>query len=226
MHTPDSHAAEQADLALHALRGQLWARAHHEAAHAVVGTLLGGRVTGAAIWPGPPVSGRVVLTGLHEGPDAGTAPDQFVLVRRIVYLLAGPIAEQIAGGMGMIANEPASRVAAMLLEGVRDQTALGQSNEDRPREGQPTDGLPPDVLTVVGLLLDHFGPDGEAELAAAVDHLPLHVENLLRERWRAVEMILASLLRHGRLTDDQFRALFAEALPGAEMTALLDPSSA
>ena len=222
MGTPDSpHAAEQADRERHALRAQLWVRAHHEAAHAVVGTLLGGRVTGAAIWPGPPMSGRVVLTGLDDGPDAGTAPDQFVLVRRIVYVLAGPIAEQIAGGMGMIANEPASRVAAMLLEGVRDQTAPGQ-----PPEGQPADGLPADILTVVGLLLDHFGPDGEAELAAAVDHLPLHVENLLRERWSAIEMIVVSLLRHGRLTEDQFRTLFAEALPGAEMAALLDPSSA
>lgn len=207
---PESEADAQAEIQPHELPVLLWARAHHEAAHAVVGTLLGGTVTEAAIWSGPPVGGRVLLTGLGDVP--GAAIDQYGLVRRIVYHLAGPIAEQIAGGgAGMIANEPASRVAAALLDGVREPAMIGPSA---------------DLATVVGLMRDHFGPEGEAELAAAVDHLPLHVETLLRERWSPVEVIAISLLRHGRLTDEQVRALFAEALPGAEMAALLDPSSA
>jgi RNA polymerase sigma factor (sigma-70 family) len=105
-------------------------------------------------------------------------------------------------------NRPAEQV---LLEAVRDPSTTAQEA---------------DVGGVAGLMQDHFGPQGEADLAAAVDHLPLHVENLLRDRWSAVEVIAVSLLRHGRLTDDQFRALFAEALPGVEMAALLDPSSA
>ena len=113
----------------------MWARAHHEAAHAVVGTLLGGQVTEAAIWAGPPVSGRVVLTGLTDAPQ-----DQYGLVRRIVYLLAGPLAEYLAvGGAGLIMNEPASRIATLLLEGVCDPSDAGQ---------------PADVATVVGLLQD------------------------------------------------------------------------
>ena len=152
---------------------------------------------------------RLCCTGLDA---ASPAADQYGLVRQIVHLLAGPLAEQIAGGgAGLIANEPASPVASALLEGVHVPTVTGQSA---------------DIATVVDLLQDHFGPDGESDLAAAVDHLPLHVETLLRDRWSAVEVIAVSLLRHGRLTEDQFRALFAGALPGAEMAALLDPSSA
>jgi hypothetical protein len=210
VNTPEADADARAEIQPHDLPALLWARAHHEAAHAVVGTLLGGTVTEAAIWSGPPVGGQVRLTGLDDG--AGGPPDQYGLVRRIVYHLAGPIAEQIAsGGAGMIANEPASRVAMALLDSVRDGAATGTSA---------------DLTTVVKVLLAQVGPDGEAELAAAVDHLPLHVETLLRERWSPVEMIAISLLRHGRLTDEQVRALFAEALPGAQMSALLDPSSA
>jgi hypothetical protein len=210
VNTPEADADARAEIQPHDLPALLWARAHLEAAHAVVGTLLGGTVTEAAIWSGPPVGGQVRLTGLDDG--AGGPPDQYGLVRRIVYHLAGPIAEQIAsGGAGMIANEPASQVAAVLLDGVREP-ALAEASAD--------------LATVVGLLLGHFGSDGEAELAAAVDHLPLHVETLLRERWSPVEVIAISLLRHSRLTGDQVRALFAEALPGAETAALLDPSSA
>jgi hypothetical protein len=216
---PEIRPDDQAQLQPHDLPALLWARAHHEAAHAVVGTLLGGTVSEAVIWSGPPVGGRVVLTGLD---DAAAGPtDQYGLVRRIVYHLAGPIAEQIASGAGMIANEPASRVAAVLLDGVRDPSATGAASA-----GPPATEPSADLATVVRLLVDHFGPDGQAELAAAVDHLPLHVETLLRDRWGPVEVIAISLLRHGRLTEAQVRALFAEALPGAEMAALLDPSSA
>jgi hypothetical protein len=233
--------AEGSEVGRHELAARLWVRAHHEAAHAVVGTLLGGRVEEIAIWGGPPVGGRVMLTGLGGDSHSEAGPaDQFGLVRRIVYHLAGPIGEQIAsGGAGLIANEPASRVAMLLLEGVRAPSAADPSDDPgavssgapgavssgAPGAAPPAD-LTPDIATVVGLLLEHFGPDGEAELAAAVDHLPLHVENLLRERWGPVEVIAVSLLRHGRLTDEQVRALFAEALPGHEMAALLDPSSA
>ena len=58
----------------------LWTRVHHEAAHAVVGTLLGGRVTGVEVWPGPPVGGRTTVDGLG-GASAGMSAI-FGLVRR------------------------------------------------------------------------------------------------------------------------------------------------
>src|SRR5215212_4373434 len=48
----------------------LWARAHHEAAHAVVATLMGGRVEEIELWSGPPVGGRVHLTGLDVASSA------------------------------------------------------------------------------------------------------------------------------------------------------------
>src|SRR3954471_452170 len=66
----------------------LWARAHHEAAHAVVATVMGGRVEEIQLWSGPPVGGRVRLTGIDA---SATGVDGYDLVRRIVYLLAGPI---------------------------------------------------------------------------------------------------------------------------------------
>ena len=51
----DDEANARVEIQPHDLPALLWARAHHEAAHAVVGTLLGGTVTEAAIWSGPPV---------------------------------------------------------------------------------------------------------------------------------------------------------------------------
>src|SRR3954466_3586357 len=101
-----SESTNREEEALRTLPGQLWARAHHEAAHAVVGTLLGGRVTEVKVWSGPPVGGRVGLTGLEDVASIAAGHD---LVRRIVYALAGPIAEGIAqAGPNAIHNESAS----------------------------------------------------------------------------------------------------------------------
>src|SRR4051794_32680898 len=207
----------------HELRLQLWARAHHEAAHAVVGTLLGGRVAEVAIWSGPPVGGNVRLLGQVEPETAHAMHAHHALVQRIVYLLAGPIAARIAsGGAGLIMNEPASMVASVLLAAIRTPApAHHEANQGIAADAQETE-----LGTVAGLIRDHFGPEDEAGAAAAIDHLPLHVETLLRDRWSAIETIAISLLRHGRLTEDQFQRLFSDALPAPEMGALLDPSSA
>jgi hypothetical protein len=160
------------------------------------------------------------------------------LVQRIVYLLAGPIAARIAsGGAGLIMNEPASMVASVLLAAIRTPApAHHEANQETDQgiaaDAQETDqGIAADAQetelgTVAGLIRDHFGPEDEAGAAAAIDHLPLHVETLLRDRWSAIETIAISLLRHGRLTEDQFQRLFSDALPAPEMGALLDPSSA
>jgi len=197
-------ASHDAELEPYELRARLWARAHHEAAHAVVGTLLGAQVEEVALWSGPPVVGRVRLTGL----DDPAAHDQYGLVRRIVYLLAGPLAEQIAaGGAGMIMNEPASLAATALMAALRDPASVE---------------LAPDLAAVSRLILDHFGPDDEAGPAAAVDHMALNVETLLRERWSAVEQMAAGLLRHGRLTDEQLQSLFALAMPAPPDSELFD----
>jgi hypothetical protein len=188
----------------HDLRAHLWARAHHEAAHAVVGTLLGGHVTEIAIWSGPPVAGRARLTGLDDSPD-GLADHG--LVRRIVHLLAGPIAEQIAtGGRGLIQNEPASLVATALTEALCDPATIDPDS---------------DLGKVATLIADHFGPDGEVAAAAAVDHLAMNVETLVRERWSAVEVVVASLLRHGHLTEEQFQSLLTLTMPAPPPSDLL-----
>jgi hypothetical protein len=200
--TPAQDAADRAAVDRHELPLRLWARAHHEAAHAVVGTLLGARVTDVEIWSGPPVGGRVRLTGLDD-PTAGPHG----LVRRIVYQLAGPLAEQIASGeSGTILNGPASLAAAALMAGTRDPEAIDPET---------------DLGTVAGLILDHFGPDDEAGAAAAVDHLPLHVETLVRDQWGAVQQVAASLLRYGRLTEDQVQSIASATMVLPESGELL-----
>ena len=184
----------------------LWARAHHEAAHAVVATLMGGRVEEIELWSGPPAGGRVHLTG-HDVASSADA-DGYALVRRIVYLLAGPISEHIAeAGPAAILNEAASMVATAMLVALRDPATIE---------------LHPDVQAVVGLLQEHFGPENEAGAAAAVDHLAMHVENYVRDQWTAIQGVAASLLRHGRLSGDQLQSFFSAALPASDMAALLD----
>jgi hypothetical protein len=185
---------------------QLWMRAHHEAAHAVVGTLFGGRVTGVEVWGGPPVGGRTELSGLDTGSAEADGspfrPDGHSTVRRIVYLLAGPVGARISGGgSALIMNDPAAYVSI----------ALG-AVIDNPDAAE----LPPelaDVRAVAGLVLEHFGPEDEAGIAAAVDHLGLSVESLVRDHWSGIQTVAASLLRHGRLTEDGFHSLWTLAMP-------------
>ncbi|MCC7370487.1 MAG: hypothetical protein IT306_18835 [Chloroflexi bacterium] len=195
---PDDTSVE-----VYELRARLWARAHAEAARAVVAMLLGGRVVSVELWSGPPVGGRVQLA-----EDDGDAPlSDHGLVRRVALLLAGPIAETIAlSPAGAIANEPASMAAHVLVEGMRDPSAID---------------LDTDLGKVAQLLAAHFGPAGEAPAAAASDHLPLGVEECLREHWEGVQMVVAALLRTGRLTEDDFRGLVALALPNAPTADLL-----
>lgn len=204
MGTPMPDPAKRADVEIHALQAQLWARAHHEAAHAVAGTLLGGRVISVELWSGPPVAGRVRVTGLDDSTDG---PGDHGLVRRIVYLLAGPIAERIAGGeSGSILNEAASIAATALMMGIREPARIDQST---------------DLGAVAALLVDYFGPTGEAPASAAADHLPLSVEGLVRDHWSAIQLVVASLLRHGRLTEEQFQSIITVALPAPTVPDLL-----
>jgi hypothetical protein len=191
--------------ALRSLPGLLWARAHHEAAHAVVATLMGGRVEEIELWSGPPVGGRVRLTGL-DASSSGT--DGYDVVRRIVYLLAGPISEHIAEtGPAAILNEAASMVATAMLVALRDPATIE---------------LHPDVQAVVGLVQDHFGPENEAGAAAAVDHLAMHVENYVRDQWAAIQGVAARLLRHGTLSGDDLQSFLSVAISAPDMAALLD----
>lgn len=207
--TPPDPASE-ANLENLDLRVALWARAHHEAAHAVVAILLGAQVSQIEVWPGPPVGGRTQTTGLDE-PDPGAA--DYGLVRRLAYLIAGPIAERIAGGgSAAILNEPASVAAQALLEGVRDQSTIDPAT---------------DLGTAAILIHDHFGLDDEAGATAAVDHLPLSVESVVRGQWDAVQVVAVNLLRRGRLTAEQLGSLWSAVLPPgspAELLELLPPS--
>jgi hypothetical protein len=183
----------------------LWARAHHEAAHAVVAILLGAQVSQIEIWPGPPAGGRTQMTGLDE-PDPG--PAGYGLVRRLAYLIAGPIAERVAGGgSGAILNEPASVAARTLLEGVRDPSTVDADT---------------DLGRAAALIGAYFGPDDEAGFAAAVDHLPLSVEAVVRGQWDAIQVVAVNLLRRGRLTDEQLHSLWSAVLPAAPPSDLLE----
>jgi hypothetical protein len=200
-----SDATDHADFERHDLRERLWVRAHHEAAHAVVGTLLGGRVMGVEIWSGPPVGGRTQMTGLEE-PESGVAG--YGLVRRLAYLIAGPIAERIGGGeSGAILNEPASFAASLLMDGARDPSTVDPAT---------------DLGTAALLIHDHFGPDDEAGMAMAVDHLPLSVEAVVRGQWHAIQTVAMHLLRHGRLTEEQLGSLWSAVLPAGTPSELLE----
>jgi hypothetical protein len=192
--------AEQSDL-----RVAQWARAHHEAAHAVVAVLLGAQVSQIEVWPGPPVGGRTQTTGLDE-PEPGAA--DYGLVRRLAYLIAGPIAERIAGGgSAAILNEPASVAAQTLLEGVRDPSTVDADT---------------DLGTAAAMIQSYFGADDEAGFAAAVDHLPLSVEAVVRGQWDAIQVVAMNLLRRGRLTEEQLHSLWSAVLPAAPPTDLLE----
>jgi hypothetical protein len=185
-------------------RAAVWARAYHEAAHAVTATLLGGRVASVEVWAGPPTGGRTEVTGLE---DELAGPKAFGLVRQIVCLLAGPVAEIVgSGGSGMILNEPAAFVSETLSAQIADPASAD---------------APPDIQTVAGLILDHFGPDDEPGIAAAVDHLALNVETFVRGEWSAIELVAFGLLRQGRFTEDDLRSLLARALPSAPPAELL-----
>lgn len=202
--------SRRAELDVDDPRVQLWARAHHEAAHAVVAIMLGARVNEIAVWPGPPAGGRTQLTGLDE-PESGAA--DFGRVRRLAYLIAGPISERIAGGgSAAILNEPASVAAQTLLEGVRDPSSVDPAT---------------DLGTAAILIHDHFGPDDEAGATAAVDHLPMSVEATVRGQWHAIQTVAMNLLRRGRLTEEQLRSLWSAVLPAgppAELLELLPPT--
>lgn len=205
----------------HAHRAQVWVRVHHEAAHAVAGTLLGGRVTGVEVRPGPPVEGRTQVDGLDgasAGPDAGPfRSDGWSTVRRIVYLLAGPVAERIAGGgSALIMNDPAAFVSTT-LSFLLDVPA----GSDLPPQ-------PPDLVAVADLIVDHFGREDEVGIAAAVDHLGLSVESFVRSQWTNIELVAAALLRDGRLTEEQFHSLLSRMLsepPPSELLQLLPGST-
>ncbi len=189
--TSPTEPAPEADLARYDLEARLWGRAHHEAAHAVVATVLGARVAALEIWSGPPVGGRVEFDGLDDA-TAGLA--EHVLVRRIAYLLAGPLAEYIAAnGPGTVQNEAASEAATVLMAGVRDPSVIDGAS---------------DVGRVARLFVDRFGPEGEAAAAAAIDHLALAVENVVRGQWLPIQAIALMVLRHGRVTEERLRPLW------------------
>jgi len=201
---------EPTDAQLQELRAQLWARAHHEAARAVIGTLLGGEVSRVEVWLGPPPDGRTEIAGLDGAASGATS---FGIVRRLAYLLAGPMAARIAeGGSASIMNEPASVAATVLLEGVRDPSAVDPAT---------------DLGTAAILIHDHFGPEDETGATAAVDHLPMSVESMVRGQWHAIQVVALNLLRHGSLTEEQLQSIWSAVLPAGapnEILELLPPS--
>lgn len=205
MDTPEPGPAHPVDTGRYDLETQLWAQAHAEAARAVVAIMLGAQVSQIEVWPGPPVGGRTDVTGLTE-PEPGAT--DYGLVRRLAYLLAGPIAEHIAsGGSGAIMNEPASVAAQTLLAGVRDPSTVDPAT---------------DLGTAAILIHDHFGPDDEAGATAAVDHLPMSVEATVRGQWHAIQTVAMNLLRRGRLTEEQLRSLWSAVLPAGTPSELLE----
>ena len=208
VNTPVPDPSDRAKAETRDLRAQLWMRAHHEAAHAVVGTLFGKRVTAVEVWGGPPVGGRTDLSGLDDeaaaAPGPAPRPDGHATVRQIVYLLAGPVAARISGGgSAQIMNDPAAFVSIRLGAVIDDPDGA-----DLPLELA-------DIKTVAGLVVGHFGADDEAGIAAAVDHLGLSVESLVRDHWSSIQTVAGSLLRSGRLTENDFHSLWTRAMSAA-----------
>ena len=72
-----------------------------------------------------------------------------------------------------------------------------------------------------GLILEHFGPEDETGIAAAVDHLGMSVESFVRSQWTNVELVAAALLRERRLTEKQFQSLMSRMLPEPPPSELL-----
>ena len=64
-------------------------------------------------------------------------------------------------------------------------------------------------------MIGHFGSDDEAGIAAAVDHLGLSVESLVRDHWSSIQTVAGSLLRNGRLTENEFHSLWTLAMSAA-----------
>jgi hypothetical protein len=209
VNTPVPDPSDQAEAEARALRAQLWMRAHHEAAHAVVGTLFGKRVTAVEVWGGPPVGGRTELSALDDdesaaAPGPAPGPDAHATLRQIVYLMAGPVAARIsAGGSAQIMNDTAAFVSIR----------LGAVIDDPDSAELPLELV--DIKTVAGLVVGHFGADDEAGIAAAVDHLGLSVESLVRDHWSSIQTVAGSLLRSGRLTEIEFHSLWSRALSAA-----------
>jgi hypothetical protein len=59
-------------------------------------------------------------------------------------------------------------------------------------------------------------------MATAVDHLPLSVEAVVRGQWDAIQVVATSLLRRGRLTEEQLRSLWSAVLPAPPPTDLFE----
>jgi len=179
--------------------------AFHEAAHAVVGTVLGARVLSLELRSGPP-SCCAQVTDLSA--PSGESPDHG-LVRLIAYKLAGPIAQSIAEGSSTsFLGEPGWLAATTVMTHVRQPEGL----DDETDEG-----------AAARLVLDHFGSRDD-DAAAAVDHLALNVETWVRDHWSTIELVAVNLLRHRRLTGDQFRSLVSVTMPAPHTNQLLQTS--
>ena len=126
---PSDHA-DRARVEARNLRAQLWMRAHHGAAHAVIGTLFGKRVTGVEVWGGPPVGGRTELAAPGDdeaaAPGPASSPDAHATLRQIVYLLAGLLSGHLRRDLLPAAAELATRrVLAEVWNHVRLRRARG-----------------------------------------------------------------------------------------------------
>jgi len=194
---PEIPAAERTAGELRSVESLLRLAAYHQAGHAAMATMLGVQVLSAELSEGPPPSGQVRVRGLEE--DDEQASDRG-LVRLLAYRLAGPIAEAIAeAGSRSLQGDPGSRAATTIMGGFRAPDTIDRAT---------------DHGAAAGLLREHFG-DGEEQAATAVEHLTINVEGWVRDNWHAIALVASSLLRHRRLTLDEFRSILPPLEPMA-----------
>lgn len=202
--------------------------AFHEAAHATIGRLLGGKVGAVTIAPGATFSGCTIVhfpQSAREPADreAGVlpihAPARRELEADILWASAGPLAEDLlrSGHSGRrpptlaerldryadthIRNIPVSATEMAEIATV-DAEWLGQPEFDRSDEG---------LIWAAALDLN----SGDA--AAARHHiawLTIWAARLLAERWASVERVAAALLERTTLPGIAVELLLVERPPG------------
>jgi hypothetical protein len=160
--------------------------AHHEAAHAVIGHVLGARIQHISL------TEKHMLQDRRRAMRVGKARAEEFLAANIVELLAGYTA-------GLVEANPPGAVLTV-AEVIRDRV------KHYMRHG--TGENPDDLEYVAQLMLLWFGSEFEQaqrciEIAAQI------TEQLVREQWRLIDVVAEALREHGEVSGEEFLALLA-----------------
>jgi hypothetical protein len=174
-----------------AIGQQRWVIARHEAAHAVVDHVLGGRVREVEIEPWPIVNGRVFT----EWPDHDlrvARPDPVAIRPILVGLLAGHIAQYIAEG-GSSAEMAMPSLTMTISVRMTLMLPPNHSRQDDPFK----------VARVVAAMF----PGDIRSAEEYVDSLTIESERLVRRHWGDIDRIATAALERAKLDRSEFLVL-------------------